>query len=102
MAIAVIMSITVVLIAGIVSYTEIKKEQAKQDAIYKTAELAITTKARKADVYTMNYSRYFYRYPSDVDDSEDRYDIYDNGFKRGFEECKKAVLTEILKEDEGR
>ena len=102
MAIVVIMSITVVLIAGIVSFTEIKKEQVKQNAIYKTAELAITTKARKADVYTMNYSKYFYRDPDVVDDSENRYDIYDNGFKRGFEECKKAVLTEILKEDESR
>lgn len=99
MVIVIAVSITVVVIALIVGCTIVSKEQVKQDAIYKTAELAITNKARKADVYTMNYSRYFYRHLSDVE-SENKYNAYDNGFKNGFEACKKAVLSEILKESE--
>lgn len=99
MVIVIAVSITVVVIALIVGGTIVNKEQVKQDAIYKTAELAITNKARKADVYSMTYNRYFYR-DSNEHVREDRHGVYDIGFKNGFEACKKAVLTEILKERE--
>lgn len=94
-AITVIVSITAILIALIVGHTIIGIEQAKQDAIYKTAELAITDKARKAEVYSMNSSKYYDRDPGDMK-SDNKIRIYDTGFERGFEACKRAVLEEIL------
>lgn len=98
MTTVIIVCATVVVIALVIGGTTTHKEQIKQDAIYKTAELAITNKARKANVYSMSYSRYFYR-SSDEHIREDRHGVYDTGFKNGFEACKKAVLTEILKEE---
>jgi hypothetical protein len=98
MVIVIASSIAVVLIALIVGCTIIEREQVKQDAIYKTAKLAITNNARKADVYSMKSSRYFYRHANSVGEKNNER-CYDIGFESGFEACKKAVLSEILKED---